>query len=70
VADSGEVLLEVDGGVAIVTLNASARRDLLTPGIADGLIATAGQVRVPTITAVRRSSVCAGAAYRLTGYGI
>src|SRR5688572_21349560 len=40
VAGSGEVLLEVDGGVAIVTLNAPDRRNALTPGMADELIAT------------------------------
>jgi enoyl-CoA hydratase len=46
VADSGsgEVLLEVDGGVAIVTLNAPDRRNALTPGMADELIATFDEV--------------------------
>jgi enoyl-CoA hydratase/carnithine racemase len=34
------VLLEVDGGVAIVTLNAPDRRNALTPAMADELIAT------------------------------
>ncbi len=43
-ADSGEVLLEVDGGVAIVTLNAPNRRNALTPGMADELIATFDEV--------------------------
>jgi enoyl-CoA hydratase/carnithine racemase len=40
VAGSGEVLLEVHGGVAIVTLNAPDRRNALTPGMADELVAT------------------------------
>src|SRR5829696_6523189 len=40
VAGSGEVLLEMDGGVAIVTLNAPDRRNALTPAMADELIAT------------------------------
>jgi enoyl-CoA hydratase len=40
VAGSGEVLLEVVGGVAIVTLNAPDRRNALTPAMADALIAT------------------------------
>ena len=43
-AGSGEVLLEVDGGVAIVTLNAPDRRNALTPGMADELIATFDEV--------------------------
>jgi enoyl-CoA hydratase/carnithine racemase len=38
VAGSGEVLLEVDGGVAIVTLNAPDRRNALTPEMASELI--------------------------------
>src|SRR4051794_25092611 len=44
VAGSGEVLLEVDGGVAIVTLNAADRRNALTPAMADELIATFDEV--------------------------
>ena len=32
---SGEVLLEVDGGVAVVTLNAPDRRNALTPAMAE-----------------------------------
>lgn len=43
-ADSGEVLFEVDGGVAIVTLNAPDRRNALTPDMARELIATFEQV--------------------------
>ena len=42
--DSGEVLLEVDGGVAVVTLNAPDRRNALTPGMAADLIATFDEV--------------------------
>jgi enoyl-CoA hydratase len=40
VADSGsgEVLLEIDGAVAVVTLNAPDRRNALTPGMAGELI--------------------------------
>jgi hypothetical protein len=44
VAGSGEVLFEVDGGVAIVTLNAPDRRNVLTPAMADELIATFDEV--------------------------
>ncbi|MGY1915885.1 enoyl-CoA hydratase/isomerase family protein [Blastococcus sp. SYSU DS0973] len=43
-AGTGEVQLEVDGGVAIVTLNAPDRRNALTPGMADELIATFDEV--------------------------
>ena len=43
-AGTGEVLLEVDGGVAIVTLNAPDRRNALTPAMADELIATFDEV--------------------------
>src|SRR5690349_21286473 len=39
-ARSGEVLLDVDGPVAVVTLNAPDRRNALTPGMADELIST------------------------------
>jgi enoyl-CoA hydratase/carnithine racemase len=38
VAGSGEVLLEVHGGVAMVTLNAPDRRNALTPAMATELI--------------------------------
>ncbi len=44
VTGSGEVLLEVDGGVAIVTQNAPERRNALTPAMADELIATFDEV--------------------------
>jgi enoyl-CoA hydratase len=43
-AESGEVLLEVDSGVAVVTLNAPDRRNALTPAMADELIATFDEV--------------------------
>src|SRR3954468_20403139 len=38
VAGPGEVLLEVDGAVAVVTLNAPDRRNALTPAMARELI--------------------------------
>lgn len=41
---SGEVQLEVDGGVAVVTLNAPQRRNALTPAMATELIATFDEV--------------------------
>jgi enoyl-CoA hydratase len=44
VAGAGEVLLEVDGGVAIVTLNAPDRRNALTPEMASELIETFDEV--------------------------
>jgi enoyl-CoA hydratase/carnithine racemase len=44
VAGSGEVLLEVDNGVAVVTLNAPARRNALTPDMAGELIAVFDEV--------------------------
>jgi enoyl-CoA hydratase len=43
VADA-EVLLEVDGGVAVVTLNAPARRNALTPAMASELISAFDEV--------------------------
>src|SRR5689334_15334204 len=44
VAGTGEVQLEVDGGVAIGTLNAPDRRNALTPAMADELIGTFDEV--------------------------
>jgi enoyl-CoA hydratase len=44
VTGSGEVLLEVDGGVAVVTLNAPDRRNALTPGMAAELLTTFDEV--------------------------
>jgi len=41
---SGEVRLEVDGGVAVVTLDAPQRRNALTPAMATELIATFDEV--------------------------
>jgi len=43
-AGSGEVLLDYDGAVAVVTLNAPDRRNALTPAMADELIATFDEV--------------------------
>jgi enoyl-CoA hydratase len=62
---SGEVLLEVDGGVAVVTLNAPDRRNALTPAMADELIATFDEVDArPEVGAVVLRAVgksfCAG----------
>src|SRR4051794_35532348 len=65
VAGSGEVLLEVDGGVAIVTLNAPDRRNALTPAMATELIETFDEVDARTdvgalvVRAVGKS-FCAG----------
>src|SRR3954453_24173723 len=64
-AGTGEVLLEVDGGVAIVTLNAPDRRNALTPVMADELIATFDEVdaRADVGALVMRAvgkSFCAG----------
>ena len=39
-----EVLLEVDGGVAVVTLNAPDRRNALTPQMAEELIGVFDEV--------------------------
>jgi enoyl-CoA hydratase len=41
---SDEVLLEIDGGVAVVTLNAPQRRNALTPAMAGELIAVFDEV--------------------------
>ncbi|TFV82796.1 enoyl-CoA hydratase/isomerase family protein [Blastococcus sp. CT_GayMR20] len=64
-AGSGEVLLEVDGGVAIVTLNAPDRRNALTPAMAEELIATFDEVDAkPEVGALviraEGKSFCAG----------
>ena len=74
--DSGEVLLEVDGGVAVVTLNAPDRRNALTPGMAAELIATFDEVdgRGPTsarwsIKAVGKSFCAGGDIATLTSAG-
>jgi len=44
VTESGEVLLEINGSVAVVTLNAPERRNALTPTMAAELIATFDEV--------------------------
>ncbi len=44
VVGSDEILLEVHDGVAVVTLNAPERRNALTPGMADELLATLDEV--------------------------
>src|SRR3954464_15993924 len=44
VAGSREVLLDFEGAVAVVTLNAPQRRNALTPAMADELIATFHEV--------------------------
>jgi len=43
-AGSGEVLLDYDGAVAVVTLNAPDRRNALTPGMAHELMAAFDEV--------------------------
>src|SRR3954463_9210236 len=65
VAGSGEGLLEVDGGVAVVTLSAPDRRNALPPAMADELIATFDEVdaRADVGALVMRAvgkSFCAG----------
>jgi enoyl-CoA hydratase/carnithine racemase len=75
VAGSGEVLLEVDGGVAIVTLNAPDRRNALTPAMADELIATFDEVDAKpevgslVIRAVGKSFCAGGDIATLTSAG-
>jgi enoyl-CoA hydratase/carnithine racemase len=65
VSGSGQVLLEVDGGVAIMTLNAPDRRNALTPAMASELIETFDEVDAkPEVGAlvirVVGKSFCAG----------
>src|SRR5215211_778832 len=75
VAGSGEVLLEVDGAVAIVTLNAPDRRNALTPAMADELIATFDEVDAKpevgglVIRAVGKSFCAGGDIATLTSAG-
>src|SRR3954471_7461489 len=75
VTDSGEVLLEIDGGVAVVTLNAPDRRNALTPGMAAELIATFDEVDgradvgALVITAVGKSFCAGGDIATLTSAG-
>ncbi|MGY1722277.1 enoyl-CoA hydratase/isomerase family protein [Blastococcus sp. SYSU DS0533] len=72
---SGEVLLEVDGGVAVVTLNAPDRRNALTPAMADELIATFDEVDgrsdvgALVITGVGKSFCAGGDIATLTSAG-
>jgi enoyl-CoA hydratase len=74
-APSGEVLLEVDGGVAVVTLNAPDRRNALTPGMAEELIATfdevdaRAEVGALVVKAVGRSFCAGGDIATLTSAG-
>jgi enoyl-CoA hydratase/carnithine racemase len=64
-AASGELVLEVDAEVAIVTLNAPDRRNALTPAMADKLVAAFEEVDAKpevgalVIRAIGKSS-CAG----------
>ncbi len=74
-AGSGEVLLEVDGGVAVVTLNAPDRRNALTPAMAAELIETFDEVDARpevgalVVRAVGRSFCAGGDIATLTAAG-
>ena len=74
-AGSGEVLLEVDGSVAIVTLNAPDRRNALTPAMASELIDVFDQVDARpevgalVVRAVGRSFCAGGDVATLTNAG-
>lgn len=74
-AGSGEVLLEVDSGVAVVTLNAPDRRNALTRAMADELIATFDEVDARpevgavVVRAVGRSFCAGGDIQTLTAAG-
>ena len=73
---SGEVLLEVDGGVAVVTLNAPDRRNALTPAMASELIATFDEVDARAdvgalvVKAVGKSFCAGGDVATLTSAGL
>jgi enoyl-CoA hydratase/carnithine racemase len=75
VVGSGEVLLDVDGGVAVVTLNAPDRRNALTPQMARELIATFDEVDARSdvgalvVTAVGKSFCAGGDIATLTAAG-
>src|SRR4051794_26125533 len=75
VAGPGEVLLEVDGGVAVVTLNAPDRRNALTPEMARELIATFDEVDARpevgalVVKAIGRSFCAGGDIATLTAAG-
>ncbi len=72
---SGEVLLDVDRGVAVVTLNAPARRNALTPDMAERLIAAFDEVDARpevgalVVRAVGRSFCAGGDIGTLTAAG-
>jgi len=72
---SGEVRLEVDGGVAVVTLDAPQRRNALTPAMAAELVATfdevdaRAEVGAVVVRAVGRSFCAGGDIGTLTAAG-
>ena len=72
---SGEVLLEINGGVAVVTLNAPARRNALTPLMAEDLIAAFDEVDARSdvgalvVRAVGKSFCAGGDVQTLTDAG-
>ncbi len=72
---SDEVLLEVDGAVAVVTLNAPQRRNALTPAMASELIAAFDEVDARTelgavvVRGVGRSFCAGGDVQTLTDAG-
>ncbi|HEX2075397.1 MAG TPA: enoyl-CoA hydratase-related protein [Geodermatophilus sp.] len=74
-SSSGEVLLDVDGRVATVTLNAPDRRNALTPAMADDLIAAFDEVDARpevgalVVRAVGRSFCAGGDIATLTAAG-
>ena len=74
-SSSGEVLLDVDGRVATVTLNAPDRRNALTPAMADDLIAAFEEVDARpevgalVVRAVGRSFCAGGDIATLTAAG-
>jgi enoyl-CoA hydratase len=72
---AGEILFEVDGGVALVTLNAPDRRNALTPDMARELVATFDEVDARpevgalVLKAVGRSFCAGGDIATLTAAG-
>ena len=72
---SAEVLLEIDGGVAVVTMNAPERRNALTPAMADELIAAfdeadaRAEVGALVVRGVGRSFCAGGDVQTLTDAG-
>jgi enoyl-CoA hydratase/carnithine racemase len=75
VAEAPEVLLEVDGGVAVVTLNAPDRRNALTPAMASELIGVfdevdaRAEIGAVVIRAVGKSFCAGGDIATLTAAG-